>query len=131
MNRYQLYTRLRHAIRARHWRGHGVHSPLMYRFVREVAMPVRRRQELPTAIATWGAAEWRIVTVESVAELTATEVAERKTIVLLREPFRSADERRTFEAWFAQTHVVAAHLQGLLVLFLDPKLQKQFFRIRS
>lgn len=130
MTRYQLYTRLRHAIRARHWRGHGVHSPLMYRFVREVAMPVRRR-ELPEAIKAWCGEEWRVVAVDSVDELETAAFVGTKTVVLLREPFRSADERRTFEAWFDRTHVVAAHLQGLLVLFLDPKLQKQFFRIRS
>ena len=131
MNRYQLYTRMRHAASARHWRGHGVHSPLMYRFVREVAMPLRRRRELPEAIEAWCGTEWRVAEVDSDDALEKATPAGVKTIVLLREPFRSAAERRAFKTWFDRTHVVAAHLQGWLVLFFDPKLQKQYFRIRN
>ncbi len=127
MTRYQLYTRLRHALTARHWRGHGIHSPMMYRFVREVVLPQRRRR-LPEVIAIrYGAENVKIV--RSVAELTDGEGSKR--VVCLLEPFRTAQERRDFDRWFTETHVVAAHLQGLLVLFFDPKLQKQFFRIRN
>lgn len=126
MTGYQLYIRLRHALTARHWRGHGIHSPMMYRFVREVVLPQRRRR-LPEVIATrYGAENVRFV--HSVAEVTDGEA---KRVVCLLEPFRTARERRDFERWYAETHVVAAHLQGLLVLFFDPKLQKQFFRIRN
>lgn len=126
MNRYQLYTRLKHALRATHWRGHTVHSPMMYRFIREVVLPTRRRQLTDTIVRRYG--EERVAVVESVKELQAVT---DKEIVVLREPFRSADERHAFEAWLGRTHVVVAHLQGLLVLFFDPKLQKQFFRIRN
>lgn len=126
MNSYQWYTRLRHAWTAAHWHGYAVHSPMMYRFIREVVMPTRRR-DLPAAIIGRYGAD-RVAVVDSVAEL---EEVQGKEIALLREPFRSADERAAFEAWFDRTHVVVAHLQGLLVLFFDPKLQKQFFRIRN
>lgn len=126
MTVYQLYTRLCHALRATHWRGYTVHSPMMYRFIREVVIPTRRKG-LPVAISERYGAE-NVAMADSVAEL---EAATDKAIVLLREPFRSAAERRAFEAWFDRTHVVAAHLQGLMVLFFDPKLQKQFFRIRN
>lgn len=99
---------------------------MMYRFVREVVLPQRRRR-LPEVIATrYGAENVRFV--RSVAEVTDGEA---KRVVCLLEPFRTARERRDFERWYAETHVVAAHLQGLLVLFFDPKLQKQFFRIRN
>lgn len=127
MTRYQFYTRLRHALTARHWRGHGIHSPMMYRFVREVVLPHRRRR-LPEVIAArYGAENVKIV--RSVTELT--DGKEVKQVVCLCEPFRTARERRDFERWFTNTHVVAVHLQGLLVLFFDQKLQKQFFRIRN
>ena len=126
MNSYQWYTRLRHAWTAAHWHGYAVHSPMMYRFIREVVMPTRRR-DLPAAIIGRYGAD-RVAVVDSVSEL---EKVQGKKIALLREPFRSADERVAFEAWFDRTHVVVAHLQGLLVLFFDPKLQKQFFRIRN
>ncbi|HJE88633.1 hypothetical protein [Rikenella microfusus] len=126
MNRYQLYTRLRHALTAAHWRGYAVHSPMMYRFIREVVLPTPRRR-LPEAIIDRYGTE-NVATVDSVADLKAVQ---DKQVVILREPFRSAAEREEFEAWFVRTHAVAAHLQGLLVLFFDPKLQKQFFRIRN
>lgn len=125
MTGYQLYTRLRHAVTARHWRGHGIHSPMMYRFVRETVLPCSRR-ELPEVIA----ARYGGVSVGSFEELAARSDS-GSGVVMWRAPFRSARERRAFERWFAETHVVAAHLQGLLVLFFDPKLQKQFFRIRN
>lgn len=127
MTGYQFYTRFRHALTAAHWRGYAVHSPMMYRFIREVVLPNRRRT-LPAAIADLYGAE-NVAVVGSVPELLALDSP--PAVVLLREPFRSARERREFEAWYEGTHAVAAHLQGLVVLFFDPKLQKQFFRIRN
>lgn len=126
MTFYQLYTRLRHAFTAVHWRGYAVHSPMMYRFIREVVIRSSRRK-LPDAIAARYSVE-NVGVVDSVADLITHEP---KQVILLREPFRSAVERREFEVWYEGMHVVAAHLQGLMVLFFDPKLQKQFFRIRN
>lgn len=127
MTIYQFYTRLRHAFTAAHWRGYAIHSPMMYRFIREVVIRTRRSR-LPDAIAERYGAK-NVAVVDSVAELLALDSP--RGIVLLREPFRSAAERREFEDWYRGAHVVAAHLQGLMVLFFDPKLQKQFFRIRN
>lgn len=127
MTGYQFYTRLRHAFTAAHWRGYAVHSPMMYRFIREVVLPNRRRA-LPAAIVSRYGAK-NVAAVGSVPELLALDSP--PAVVLLREPFRSARERKEFEAWYEGAHVVAAHLQGLVVLFFDPKLQKQFFRIRN
>lgn len=126
MTGYQLYMRLRHAFTAVHWRGYAVHSPMMYRFIREVVIRSSRRR-LPASIMAYYGLE-NVGIADSVAELVAHEP---KPVILLREPFRLAAERREFEAWYAETHVVAAHLQGLMVFFFDPKLQKQFFRIRN
>lgn len=126
MTFYQLYTRFRHAFTAAHWRGYAVHSPMMYRFIREVVIRSSRRK-LPEAIISRYGVE-NVGVVDSVAGLI---VHERKQVILLREPFRSSAEHRMFEDWYVRTHVVAAHLQGLMVLFFDPKLQKQFFRIRN
>lgn len=127
MTGYQFYTRLRHALTAAHWRGYAVHSPMMYRFIRDVVIR-SSRQRLAGAIQAYYGAE-NVVVVGSVPELLALDSP--PAVVLLREPFRSVRERKEFEAWYEGTHVVAAHLQGLVVLFFDPKLQKQFFRIRN
>lgn len=127
MNGYQLYTRLRHALTAAHWRGYAVHSPMMYRFIREVVIRSSRRR-LPEFIAEYYGHE-NVTVVDSVEELLTLNSPQ--TVVLLREPYRSTRERRRFEEWYAGVHAVGAHLQGLLVLFFDPKLQKQFFRIRN
>lgn len=126
MTFYQLYTRFRHAFTAAHWRGYAVHSPMMYRFIREVVIRSSRRKLPETIIARYGVEN--VGFVDSVADLITHEP---KQVILLREPFRSAQERREFEEWYGRTHVVAAHLQGLMVLFFDPKLQKQLFRIRN
>lgn len=69
-----------------------------------------------------------VAVVDSVDELLTVLP---KPVVVLREPFGSVRERRRFEDWYRDTHMVGAHLQGLLVLFFDPKLQKQFYRIRN
>ncbi len=109
MTLYQLYTRLEHFFTARHWRGHGVHSPAMYDFIRNVVIPTPKR-ELPAAIR---------------AAYSPDQVA------LLPNPFATRLEKQAFRQWYAQNHVVVADLPGLIVLFFDPKRPKQYFRIRN
>lgn len=126
MTAYQIYTRLNHALTAKHWRGAAVHSPMMYDFIREVVMKHPRKRLIGAIVARYGAPDTAVA--DTVEELSRTT---GKMVVLLREPFRSAAQRKEFDQWYRQTHVVVAHLQGLLVLFFDPKLQKQYYKIRN
>lgn len=130
MTFYQLYTRLIHALTAVHWRGYAVHSPRMYRFVREVVIRTRRRKLPETIAIKYGLGNVTVVgTIPDLIAVANLEIGPK--ILLLKEPFRTPAERRQFMAWYGANHVVVAHLQGLLVLFLDPKLQKQYYRIRN
>lgn len=52
-------------------------------------------------------------------------------ILILREPFKNRKQHLMFEQWYAQNHVVTAHFQGLIVIFFDPKLQKERYVIRN
>ncbi len=48
------YILLRNCFRMNHWRGHGIHSPFMYRLVREVIVrenPRKTGRPLPESIA--------------------------------------------------------------------------------
>lgn len=109
MTIYQFYTRIEHLLTARHWRGHGVHSPAMYWFIRNVLIPTRKK-DLPATIR---------------ALYPPHEVA------LWPNPFATRREKQLFRRWYAENHVVVAHLPGLIVLFFDPKRPKQYFKIRN
>lgn len=111
----ETYTRLRHALTAGHWRGSAVHSPFVYRFIREVVVP-HRRSDLP----------------QSIASAYAGRMASG-SLVLIERPFARPGERRRIKAWFRrpETHATLIHLQGLLVIFLDPALQKEWYNVRN
>lgn len=52
-------------------------------------------------------------------------------ILILREPFKNRKQHLLFKEWYAQNHAVTAHFQGLIVIFFDPKLQKESYTIRN
>lgn len=123
-----------HAVTAIHWRGYAVHSPMMYRFVRKVVIRSRRGR-LALAIADYYGVE-HVATYDRVADFEIrykadSEANKLRDVYLIREPYISAAERVSFAEWFSKHSVVAAHFQGLLVIFTDPKLQKQFYKIRN
>lgn len=127
MTAYQIYTRLKHSLVAKHWRGHGVHSPMMYDFIRTVVMPTPRKWLAEAIIVRYGGAG-NVAVVDSMSGLENER--EKANVVLLNEPFLTAEERRRFKEWYGDNNVVAVHLQGLMVLFFDTKLKKQFYSIR-
>lgn len=99
---------------------------MMYAFVREVVMP-NKRKDLAQAIERRYGAD-RVAVIDSVEALREVN---GKSVVILMGPFRSKEQKRRFDFWYKATHVVVAHLQGLIVLFFDPKLQKQYYKIRN
>lgn len=106
----------------------------MYRFVREVVIR-SRRSRLALAIANYYGVE-HVEIYDRVSDFEIGYKADSKDnrlrdVYLIREPYISAAERTGFAEWFSKHSVVAAHFQGLLVIFTDPKLQKQFYKIRN
>lgn len=128
MTIYQLYTHFIHFFVAKHWRGAAIHSPMMYGFVREYALK-NKGEKLIKAIGA--------PVVHNVEELKAaanesigTDSVQPK-IIILREPFINRSEKIAFREWYARNHVVTVHFQGLIVIFLDKKLQKQQYLVRN
>lgn len=130
MTLFQIYTRIVHMFTALHWRGYAIHSPMMYSFVREVVI-TSPRKVLPRKIEQ-RYSQQSVASFDSVAKF-ASEVAVNKSIdvAMIVEPYISRAERDLMYKWHAENHAVVVHLQGLLVLFFDPKLQKQFYKIRN
>ncbi len=109
MTGYQLKTRWIHFWTARHWRGHGIHSPFLYGFVRGVVLRVPRKEWTRVIFERYGTQQVR----------------------LLPEPFTDRREHEMFEAWVAAHPSAVVELPGLIVVFLDPALQPQRFRVRG
>lgn len=99
---------------------------MMYAFVREVVIRNSRRNLTRAIQARYGSDH--VALYNSTAEIRSTPGIE---VGLLRHPYRSAAERRTFREWYNNNSAVVVHLQGLIVIFFDPKLNKQFYKIRN
>ena len=126
MTLYQIYTRLWHFFTARYWRGHGLHSPFMYNFVRETVLG-NPRKKLPEKIRELYSS-YDILEATHVEELPAVK---ENMIIMLHRPFLNRCQNKQWKRWYKENHCVAVHLQELLVVFSDKKLQKQFFKIRN
>lgn len=129
MNGYQLKTRIRHFFVAKHWRGHGVHSPMVYSLVREVIMRCSGKDLARELIFRLG--EHEVMVVDNVTEISQNISENRAHCVILREPFRSKEQQTEWEQLYEREHCTALHCQGWLIVFFDPKLQKQYFCIRN
>lgn len=115
---YQIHTKLKHFFTAKHWRGAAIHSPMMYEFVRSYALKYRGEKLIKMIGAP---------TVDTVQELYNI----KSDIAILRKPFKSRSEKKQFQEFYSNNHVVTAHFQGLIVVFFDKKLQKQQYLIRN
>lgn len=161
MTFYQFYTRLRHFFRAKHWRGAAIHSPMMYAFVRRFALSYRGerlvaklRDELG-AIVISDPREIDSTINTAIQEPLPQKVNDpallpcrddiglslqqeqldfenyNSAVYLLVKPFVSASAETAWWAWYARNHAVVAHFQGVIVIFFDKKLQKQYYLIRN
>lgn len=130
MTRYQHYTRLKHIIKAKHWRGAAIHSPAMYEFIRTYAIKNRKRKLIEAIDAPVVSCVYELI--ELAEKFRDSSFSEPKqSAVILKEPFKNRAQKRTYEKWYAQNHAVTIHFQGLIVIFFDKKLQKQRFLVRN
>ncbi|CDN30176.1 hypothetical protein BN938_0069 [Mucinivorans hirudinis] len=118
MTLYQIATRIAHFFTACHWRGADIHSPFVYSFVREYALENR------------GARLIEAIGVRVIARVGELDVYP-DDMIILREPFISGGERALFKKWYEDNHCVVVHFQGLIVIFRNSKLQKQWFKVRN
>jgi len=122
MTAAELYTYIGHFIKARHYRGHGIHSPYLYAFVREVVL---QKGELPKLIADkYPGKEIEIVT--NVNEALSSSAY----ITILHRPFRTFEEKRLWKNARPTKEILTVHLPHDMIIFRDERLHNQHFSIR-
>lgn len=121
---YLFYSRLRHFFVAKHYRGHGVHSPFMYDFIRTVVMG----DEAENFILRVENRYWPNKTkfVSSVDQLDSFYY-----VSVLGEPFRSRLQYKKWLQWRSDHKCMSIYLKGYLVVFFDRRLPNQHFVVRS
>lgn len=124
MSGYQLYMRLKHLFMARHFRGHGIHSPYLYDFVRNILIRSDIRH-ISEALACHYPSR-RIVDVWSVVEIPTDAY-----IVVLWGPFRCSADRAEWASWRSSNACLSVWLKRCIVIFFDTRLNDQHFAIRS
>lgn len=73
----------------------------------------------------------KVVVVDDVTQISQNISQNRVCCVILREPFRSKEQQMEWEQFYEKEHCTVLHCQGWLIVFFDPKLQKQYFCIRN
>lgn len=118
----ELITYLGHLIKARHFRGHGIHSPYLYSYVREVV--IKRGDIYHLTVAKYPGKRIEVVTDVSSA------LSSDAYITILHRPFRTMDERRLWKTERSGKEFLTIHLPHDIVIFRDERLHNQHFTIR-
>lgn len=118
MNNYQILTRINHFFTAKHYHGHGIHSPFLYDFIRQT-MKLSYNDIL------------KLKNAHIVHNTNELKEIDNYHILIFIEPFVSKIEKEKFRAWFDHNFYAALYFQGMIVIFNNPNLQKQFFKVRK
>lgn len=122
MTAYQFLTYVGHFITAGHFRGHGIHSPYLYDFIRSVV--IRKGDIVELTRSRYP--EKEIEVCNSVEELFNSTAY----ISFLMEPFRSSSEHALWKSRRAAESCLSIHLPHHIIIFRDPKLNNQHFSVR-
>lgn len=124
MTLFELGTRINHFFTAKHFRGHGIHSPFLYDFVRTVVLKDRKKEFVMRVENRY----WpnRTQFVNSVDRIDFFAYA-----VILSHPFSSRYQYKKWLVWRKKHRCLSVHLPGHIVIFFDRRLQDQHFKIRS
>lgn len=113
---------------ARHYGGHGIHSPFLYGFLTDLYARPRHKglhQLLDERIeqGEFGSVSY----VRSLDQL----VKDQSEVVVWEEPFISAQEHLEWKGWRKQNKVLSIWLPRAIVVFRQEKLPNQHFKIRN
>ncbi|MEG2478915.1 MAG: hypothetical protein RR931_01160 [Mucinivorans sp.] len=108
-------------VKARHYRGYGIHSPFVYNFIRNIVM--NRRKKITVQIQQ--------LYPETLITENVSELKKIKNVAILYKPFKTKTQEREFDRWFEKNSYVAIHLKECIVVFADKRLQKQLFIVRN
>ncbi len=120
---YYQKMRLRHFFVARHRKGHGIHSPFLYDFLRAYYLS-SGRDKLLTLLKARG---FDFVMTESAQELAAATAE----VVLWKKPFQNKSELEQWEHWRESNTALSLWLGAYVLVFKNPKLPNQHFVVRS
>lgn len=124
MTWFELGVRINHFFTAKHYRGHGIHSPYLYDFVRNVLVTTKN-QDLVQRI------EEKYLPHKTIFINSLDNIDKEAYIAILARPFRSKNHYRKWIAWRKKHPCTSVHLKNFVILFFDNKLQNQHFKIRS
>lgn len=120
----KLATRINHFFTAKHYRGHGIHSPFLYDFIREVVIK-NDSENIVKAIQNHYAPH----RVEQVSSIDG--ISKGAYIAILESPFVSKSEREKWLNWRGKNKCLTVHLKNYMVIFFDQRLNNQHFKVRS
>lgn len=123
MTKTQFTTFISHIIKARHYRGHGIHSPYLYSYVREVI--IKKGDLCDLTIKKYPGKKIEIT--------TDTEVALNSDayISILKSPFKTKAEKKYWKTNRPSKKILTVHLPHYMVIFRDERVHNQHFMIRK
>lgn len=116
-----LYWRLKHSLTARHYRGHGIHSPFLYDFIRTVLLKSSSQKDMLQRVEE--KYNSRPLEISAISEISSA------SIVFL--PSNILNHSDIWSKWRSENECLSIWLKYGILLFFDPKLPNQHFNIRS
>ncbi len=122
MNRSRFVTYLNHFIKARHYRGHGIHSPYLYSYVREVV--IVKGDICKMTIDRYP--EKKVQVTDSAEEALNSDAY----ISIIKKPFKTVEDKKFWHANRPGMNILTIHLPHHIVIFRDNRVHNQHFEIR-
>lgn len=114
-----LGCRIQHFFVARHYRGHGVHSPFLYDFIRKILMKSCSKEDLLT----------KIHQNYNLLPITSRDFDECNSgIVFIPNEFLHLG---SFQLWRSGRVCLSLWTKYGVLIFFDPKLPNQHYNLRS
>ena len=125
MNWYYIYTRITHFVTAKHRHGHGIHSPMIYDFVRNVVDGNSRKSLVDRIEDHYPAKKVHYaITPDRLYDYDAF-------ISIIHYPFKSKELNNKWEIWRNNNSCLSISLKNCIVIFWDTQLPNRHYKIRS
>ena len=124
MNLFYFYSRLTHFLSAKHRNGHGIHSPMIYDFVRNVIGGNRRKDLIERIEDHYPQKKVHFaITPDNLSGST-------EFISILGHTFNSRNQYIKWKRWRKKHPCHSIRLKNCIVIFWDPQLPNRHYKIR-
>ncbi len=124
MNIYYLHSRLVRFFISKHNNGHGIHSPMIYDFVRNVVKGNPRKDLIERIEDHYPRQKVHFA-------ITPKHLSDsREFISILGHTFNSSMQRREWNKWRKENSCFSVRLKNCIVVFWDPQLPNRHINIR-